>query len=91
MSMLKDYELLKMQVRQMESQNRQLSNDIETLRYKKNVHETKYHQKVSSEEDAISQFQKEKNYQVGLIKLKNEEEVSRLRREYDYKLDELQR
>jgi hypothetical protein len=33
MSMLKDYELLKMQVRQMESQNRQLSNDIETLRY----------------------------------------------------------
>jgi hypothetical protein len=55
------------------------------------VHETKYHQKVSSEEDAISQFQKEKNYQVGLIKLKNEEEVNRLRREYDYKLDELQR
>lgn len=71
----------------MESQNRQLSNEIEKLKYEKNINETKYHQKVSSEEEAISQFQKEKNYQIELLKIKNDEDIHRLKREFDYKKD----
>jgi hypothetical protein len=39
-------------------QNRQLSTEAEKLRYEKNIHENKYLQKVSFEEDAIAQFQK---------------------------------
>jgi len=61
-----------MQVRQMESQNRQLSNEVEKLRYEKNIHENKYMQKVSYEEETIAQFQKEKNYQMELLKIKND-------------------
>ncbi len=37
------------------------------------------------------QFQKEKNYQLELIKLKCEEESNRVRREFELKIDELQR
>lgn len=48
-------------------------------------------QKVSFEEETIMQFQKEKNYQLELIKLKCEEESNRVRREFELKIDELQR
>ncbi len=39
-------------------------------------------QKLSYEEETISQFQKEKNYQLELIKIKCEEESNRIRREF---------
>lgn len=39
-----------MQVRQMETQNRQLSNEVERLRYEKNISENKYMQKMTYEE-----------------------------------------
>ncbi len=68
-------------------QNRQLSTEAEKLRYEKNIHENKYLQKVSFEEDAIAQFQKQKNYQMDLIKIKHDEDINRNRREFDYKLD----
>ena len=38
-------------------------------------------QKVSYEEEAITQFQKEKNYQIELIKIKNDEGINKLKRE----------
>ena len=69
-----------MQVRQMESQNRQLSNDIEKLKYEKNINEHKFYQRFSSEEESIANLQKEKNYQVELIKLKQDEDVNKVRR-----------
>lgn len=48
-------------------------------------------QKVSYEEEAITQFQKEKNYQIELIKIKNDEGSNKLKREYEFKLDDLTR
>jgi hypothetical protein len=90
-SILKDYETLKLHVKQLEYQNRQLSTEAERLRYEKNIHENKYMQKVSYEEETILQFQKEKNYQIELIKLKCEEESNRVRRDFEIKIDELQR
>ena len=48
-------------------------------------------QKISYEEDTISQFQKESNYQIELIKIKNDEEGNKLRRDYEYQLYELHR
>jgi hypothetical protein len=62
-----------MQVKQLEYQNRQLSTEAERLRYEKNIHENKYMQRASYEEEAMLQFQKEKNYQIELIRLKCEE------------------
>jgi hypothetical protein len=37
------------------------------------------------------QCQKEKNYQLELLRLKGEEEVNRLRRDFEARLDELHR
>ena len=37
-------------------------------------------QKASYEEDAIAQFQKEKNYQLELLKIKNDEDTNKLKR-----------
>jgi predicted secreted Zn-dependent protease len=48
-------------------------------------------QKVSFEGETLSQFQKEKNYQIELIKIRNDEEINKLRREFDLKTDEVQR
>ena len=48
-------------------------------------------QKVSYEEQAVAQFQKEKSYQLQLMKIKNDEDTNKLKREYDFKLDDLQR
>lgn len=39
-------------------------------------------QKVNYEEEALSQFQKEKNYQLDLIRIKNDEEINKTRREF---------
>lgn len=46
---------------------------------------------MNSEEDAIANFQKEKSYQVELVKLKQEEDANRLKREYEHKLEDLHR
>ena len=48
-------------------------------------------QKVSYEQQAVAQFQKEKSYQLQLMKIKNDEDTNKLKREYDFKLDDLQR
>lgn len=47
-----------MQARQMEQMNRQLSTELEKLRYEKNLSENKYQQKLNFEEETIAQFQK---------------------------------
>jgi hypothetical protein len=39
----------------------------------------------------MAQFQKEKNYQLDLMKAQNEEHLSRLRREYENKVEDVQR
>ena len=46
---------------------------------------------MNYEEQTIVQFQKEKNYQLELIKLKQEQDTNRLRREYEMKIDDFQR
>lgn len=47
MALLKEYEGLKAQVRQLETQNRQLSTEVEKLKYEKSFSETKYLQKMN--------------------------------------------
>lgn len=61
------------------------------MRYEKSIQENKYLQSKSFEQEAHAQFQKERNYQLELLRLKGEEEANRLRRDYELKVDELQR
>lgn len=69
--MLKDYEALKIQVRQLESQNRSLNSEVDRLTQERIISENKYMQKLNYEEETLSQFQKEKNYQMELQQLKH--------------------
>ena len=69
--MLKDYESLKIQVRQLESQNRSLNSEVDRLTQERIISENKYMQKLNYEEETLSQFQKEKNYQMELQQLKH--------------------
>ena len=39
----------------------------------------------------MSQFQKEKNYQIEMRKIKNDEELNRLKRDYENKVESMQR
>ena len=55
------------------------------------MNESKMLQKASLEEEAISQFQKEKNYQLDRLKATNEEELLRIKREYENKVEEMYR
>ena len=55
------------------------------------MNESKMLQKASLEEEAISQFQKEKNYQLDRLKATNEEELLRIKREYENKVEEMHR
>ena len=55
---LRQYETLKLQIKQLELQNRQLSTEAEKLKYEKNIQDNKYLQKITLEEDTIAQFQK---------------------------------
>jgi hypothetical protein len=48
-------------------------------------------QKASFEEEAVAQLQKEKNYQIDMLRIKNEEDLARTRRDYEARLEELLR
>jgi hypothetical protein len=52
-------------------QNRQVAGEVEKLKYEKGAHESKLLQKASFEEEAVSQLQKEKNYQLDMLRIKN--------------------
>jgi hypothetical protein len=53
------------------------------------MNESKMVQKAALEEEAVSQFQKEKSYQLEMLKIKNEEELARCRRDFEGKLDDM--
>ena len=78
---LRDYESLKIQVRQLEAKNRTLTSEVEQLLYEKSYSENKFIQKMNFEEETLAQFHKEKNYQMELLQIKHEEELSRVKRE----------
>lgn len=88
---LRDYESLKIQVRQLEAKNRSLSSEVEQLLYEKTYSENKFMQKMNFEEETLAQFHKEKNYQLELLQIKHEEEMSRLKREAELRADEFLR
>ena len=46
---------------------------------------------MNFEEEAITQFHKEKNYQLELLQIKHEEEISKLKREAELRVDEFLR
>ena len=46
---------------------------------------------MNFEEEAITQFHKEKNYQLELLQIKHEEENSKLKREAELRVDEFLR
>lgn len=52
-------------------QNRQLAGEVDKLKYEKSMQENKMLQKASFEEEAIAQLQKEKNYQIEMLRIKN--------------------
>jgi hypothetical protein len=39
----------------------------------------------------MNQYQKEKSYQLEMVKIKNEESLNRLRREYELKTEDMTR
>ena len=88
LSALRDYESLKIQVRQLEAKNRSLTSEVEQLLYEKSYNENKLIQKMNFEEETLSQFHKEKNYQMELLQIKHEEEMSRIKRESELRADE---
>jgi hypothetical protein len=58
------------------------------MKFEKSQQEAKMLQKATFEEEAISQLQKEKNYQIDMLRIKNEEELNRTRREYELKVED---
>lgn len=91
LAIIREFEALKLQSRQLETQNRQLAGEVEKLRQEKQLQEGKLLQKASYEEETMSQYQKEKNYQLEMLRIKNEEELNRTRRDYEARLEDLQR
>lgn len=91
MTLMREYEALKLKVRQLETQNKQQEAELDKMDYEKSYLEKQYKQKLAFEEDSLLQFHKEKNYQMDLLQIKNEEELAKLRREYDIQIDELQK
>lgn len=64
---------------------------MEKLRQEKQQQESKLLQKATYEEETLSQYQKEKNYQLEMLRIKNEEDLNRTRRDYEARIDDLQR
>ena len=64
---------------------------MEQLLYEKSYSENKFIQKMNLEEETLTQFQKEKNYQLELQQIKHEEEMSRIKREGELRSDEFLR
>lgn len=63
---------MKLQSRQLEIQNRQLAGEVEKLRQEKQLQESKLLQKATYEEETLTQYQKEKSYQLEMLRIKNE-------------------
>lgn len=61
---------------------------MEQLLYEKSYSESKFIQKINFEEETLAQFHKEKNYQMELLQIKQEEEMSRVKRESELRADE---
>ena len=61
------------------------------MKLEKSQQEAKVLQKTTFEEEAITQLQKEKNYQIDMLRIKNEEELNRTRREYEIKVEDMLR
>lgn len=91
LTIVREFEALKLQARQLEIVNRQLVAESEKLKYEKNANESKLIQKAAFEEEAMVQFQKEKSYQLEMMRVKSEEEQARLRRDYEVRVEDLQR
>jgi hypothetical protein len=64
---------------------------MEQLLYEKNYSESKFIQKASLDDQAINEFSKEKNYQMELLQIKHDEEMSRLKRDGELRSDEFLR
>jgi hypothetical protein len=88
LTIVREYEALRAQARQLEIQNRQVAVEVERLKFEKGQQEAKILQKASFEDEAISQLQKEKSYQIEMLRIKNEEDLNRTRREYELKVED---
>lgn len=57
-----------------------MASEMEQFRYESNMNESKYIQKINSNEESLSQFHREKAYQFDLIQVKHEEDLTKVRR-----------
>lgn len=60
-----------------------LAAEIDKLRQERQHGDTRFMEKIAFEEETLLQYQKEKNYQMELVRLKYDEDLNRLRREKD--------
>jgi hypothetical protein len=80
---------LRIQARSLEAQNKLLTTEVEKLRLERQYGDTRFIEKINFEEETLMQYQKEKNYQMELMKLKCDEDVNRLRRDKDREMEGL--
>ena len=58
MTLMREYEALKLKNRQLEAQNKQLEAEIDKIDYEKSYVEKQFKQKLAFEEESLLQFQK---------------------------------
>ena len=80
---------MRIQARSLEAQNKLLTTEVEKLRLERQNGDTRFIEKINFEEETLMQYQKEKNYQMELMKLKCDEDVNRLRRDKDREMEGL--
>lgn len=80
---------MRIQARSLEAQNKLLTTEVEKLRLERQYGDTRFIEKIHFEEETLMQYQKEKNYQMELMKLKCDEDVNRLRRDKDREMEGL--
>lgn len=80
---------MRIQARSLEAQNKLLTTEVEKLRLERQYGDTRFIEKINFEEETLMQYQKEKNYQMELMKLKCDEDVNRLRRDKDREMEGL--
>ena len=80
---------MRIQARSLEAQNKLLTTEVEKLRLERQNGDTRFIEKINCEEETLMQYQKEKNYQMELMKLKCDEDVNRLRRDKDREMEGL--
>ena len=76
-------------MRSLEAKNRSIASELEQITYESNMNENRFLQKINSTEENLSQFHKEKAYQFDMIQVKHEEDLTRLKGEYELKINEL--